>query len=375
MTRHPKREGIFVVLLFGLSVGCGAKLDYPVAPQFGTARKPEINIDPSGTIASTEISVLIYNVTGLPWPLSVGKRSRTMDESGERISISSDRTAAMREIGDRLGEMRNRGEEPDIIMLQEAFIEAAAEIPKRGGYPNWVSGPSASDLGEKYSADRVSEEFIAERSFWKGETLGKYQNSGLIIASNFPIVKHVNHPFNQWECTGFDCLANKGVTLIEVAIPGIPESLQVTTTHFNSRGASGVSRERSRIAHAYQVDDASEFLEDATDYDLPEIWGGDLNMRHSDDRIEYFIKRAGGKVDEVSSFCVIPENDCDVRIQWKTDAPWYETQDLQGWFSGKLVEVRPVSVTALFDVPTDSVMQSDHDGLLVRYRLSWAVSD
>ena len=82
------------------------------------------------------------------------------------------------------------------------------------------------------------------------------QSSGLLLASNFPIVKlfnhPFNHPFNQWECGGLDCLA-----------------------------------------HNLQVDEA---------------------------------------------------NDCEVWIQWESDTPWYETQDLQGWVSG--VEIRSDSTTA-----------------------------
>ena len=80
-----------------------------------------MTIDESTDTASMEISVLIYNVAGHPWPLARGKTSR------------------------------------------------------------------------------ASEEFIAERSALKGEKSGKMQSSGLLLASNFPIVKLFNHPFNQWE--------------------------------------------------------------------------------------------------------------------------------------------------------------------------------
>jgi hypothetical protein len=31
-------------------------------------------------------------------------------------------------------------------------------------------------------------------------------SSGLIIASDYPIQVRYSHPFNQWECAGFDCL-------------------------------------------------------------------------------------------------------------------------------------------------------------------------
>ena len=138
------REMILLTILLSLS-GCSAEFNYLPAPQNGLAREAVIRLDPETGIASTEISVLIYNVAGLPWPLSRNKRSRTLDENGQRIPISPDRTAAMRGIGTHLAAMRERGEAPDIILLQEAFIASAAEIPVLGGYPNWVAGPSARE--------------------------------------------------------------------------------------------------------------------------------------------------------------------------------------------------------------------------------------
>jgi len=91
-----------------------------------------------------EITVLIYNVCGVPWPLGCGKTSRDTDESGKPIPIECFRSSAPRDIGDKLAEMRSRGTEPDIIMLQEAFISTSAEIPGRGGYANWVAGSLVS---------------------------------------------------------------------------------------------------------------------------------------------------------------------------------------------------------------------------------------
>jgi endonuclease/exonuclease/phosphatase family metal-dependent hydrolase len=349
-------------------------LKYPAPPQMGVSRSPEVTIDTATGTASMEITVLIYNVAGLPWPLGKGKSSRDTDADGKRIPIAGKRSSALKEIGDTLGELRSEGMEPDIILLQEAFISASAEIPKRGGYPNWVAGPGRKDLGPKHS-DRASEEFIADRKFSKGEKSGKGESSGLLLASNFPIIELFNHPFKQWECGGFDCLANKGLLVAELEIPGLPDHLMVATTHFNSRGASGVTGERALAAHNLQVDDANEFLLNLGKDDMPFIWGGDLNMRHADDRFEYFVARSGDKLNEVSSFCVDPSNDCEVRIQWDTDTPWYETQDLQGWVSGSRISINPFQVEALFDEPEDGIMPSDHNGLLVHYRLTWPISD
>jgi endonuclease/exonuclease/phosphatase family metal-dependent hydrolase len=355
-----------------LATACASLPRDPGVPQMGLAKSPEITINAATGMASTEISVLIYNVAGLPWPVSRGKRSRTVDENGDRIPIDSNRARALRAIGDTLKEMRDAGDEPDIIMLQEAFIGEAAEIPERAGYPNWVSGPRRNDLGDKYS-DRASEAFKAERSFWKGEKFGKLQPSGLIIASNFPILRKYIRPFNQWECAGFDCLANKGVLAVVIGVPGIPEEVALATTHFNSRGASGVKNERSLVAHNLQVDEANEFLEGLDEPVIPFIWGGDLNMRHADDRIEFFVERSKHGLNEVSSFCVANPDHCEVVLEWKTNTPWYETQDLQGWLAGTLVDVQPVRVAGLFDERVGKYLPSDHDGLLVHYRLSWPV--
>jgi len=358
------------LIMFLLAGGCSSRLVYPDPPQTGLAREPEITRNSETGLASTTVSVLIYNVAGLPWPAGCGKKSRDLDERGERIPIACKRSKALKQIGDRLGEMRRRGSEPDIVLLQEAFISAASEIPARGGYPNWVAGPGRKDLGAKYS-ERADEQFLAERSFWKGEKTGKLQSSGLVLASNFPIVASYPHPFNQWECAGIDCLANKGLLVVELEIPGLLQPLALATTHYNARGASGVSNERALTAHNLQVAEVSAFLKSLNKPHLPFIWGGDLNMRHAPDRIQYFVERSGDKLNEVSSFCVDPANDCEVRINWETDTPWYETQDLQGWASGEQVHVEPIRVEALFDEPVDGVMLSDHNGLLVEYRLTW----
>lgn len=362
---------VFIVLLFSIP---SCTLNYPAVPQTGLARQPEITHDPATGTASMTVSVLIYNVAGLPWPVGCGKKSRNLDLRGERIPIACNRSAALKDIGDVLGEFRRQGSEPDIIMVQEAFISAAAEIPERGGYPNWVAGPGYRDLGLKYS-ERASQAFIDERSFWKGEKFGKRQSSGLLLASNFPIVKHYNHAFNQWECGGYDCLANKGLLVAELEIPGLPDTLAVATTHYNARRSTGVSNERALMAHNLQVASANAFLNSLGRDFLPFIWGGDLNMRHAPDRIQYFVDDVGDKLNEVSSFCIDPNTECEVRIQWDTDKPWFETQDLQGWVSGARVHIEPVRVEAMFEDPVDGIMPSDHDGLLVYYRLSWSLDD
>lgn len=241
------------ILVFGVMLF--RKLDLPPPPPLkeGGWSEPEIVFDEATGMASTLISVLDYNIAGLPFPIACGKKSRLTDAEGERILIACDRAGGARVIGDALAVLRARGLVPDVLLLQEAFIPASAEIPRRGGYPNWVNGPGPMDTGPRYS-ERANASFISDRSFWKGEKWGKRQPSGLLIASNFLIAEHFNFPFYEWECAGFDCLANKGVMLARLRIPGVPGLLEVVTTHYNAKKASGVPLERANAAHALQVD-------------------------------------------------------------------------------------------------------------------------
>lgn len=372
--RNAVRKGLarFVgaaLLLASLSLGCASLPQGEPLPQSGIARTPEILLDPATGERSVEVSVLVYNVAGLPWPLGCGKGAR-VSGGGKKIPIACRRGRALKSIGDALGEMRRRGEEPDIVLIQEGFIAASPEIARRGGYPNWVMGPARRDRAPQIT-EGVERSFVDERQFWKGEKLGKLQSSGLFALSNFPILELEKRPFKEYECAGFDCLANKGILLVRVQVPGVPGLLEVLTTHLNARGASGVGESRSLRAHNLQIDEIDRFLTAQSVVTLPIIWGGDLNMRHARDRLEYLISRSDEPILEVSSYCMDNVGGCDVRLSWDGDEPWLNTQDLQGWSEGTRVKLRPIRVEALFAETVDGTMPSDHVGLLVRYRLSW----
>jgi len=346
------------------------EIESPSVPQNGVTRYPEISVDEANGEASMIITVLTYNIAGLPWPIGCGKFSRETDQNGKRIPIACNRSEAVKSIGDTLGALRQHGLEPDIVMMQEAFIPAVAEIPVRAGYPNWVTGPGPQDLGPQFS-ERASQEFVAARRFWKGEKLGKRQPSGLLIASNFPIVEQFNLPFPQWECAGFDCLANKAAVLVRIQIPGLPDLLELATAHYNALNSTGVPLERAHEAHRLQIDATAQFLEQNANYELPGIWGGDFNMRRSEDRIRHFIKRYGEGINEVTSWCLQNLQSCDFKIRSDSEQPWFENQDLQGWASGTRVEIKPVRIEEVFDEAPTGVMASDHNGFIVTYRLSW----
>jgi endonuclease/exonuclease/phosphatase family metal-dependent hydrolase len=85
-------------------------------------------------------------------------------------------------------------------------------------------------------------------------------------------------PYSRFTCAGFDCLANKGVLLIKVAVPGLSEPLTVIDTHMNSRGASGVRRSRADLAFAWQAAQLRDFVDANVPPSAPSILAGDLNV-------------------------------------------------------------------------------------------------
>lgn len=350
-----------VAIVFSVSA-CVTRMPEPPLPQQVTVHPPEITVDPVTGEHSVEIDILIYNVAGLPWP------------------ISNNRTKALKLIGAEFAAMRERKEEPDIVLIQEGFMRSTKYMIKASGYPNWVRGPRAGDKMPKFS-ERAPDSFKRERRFWKGERFGKVLDSGLYVLSNWPILSKGTQPFYRYECAGFDCGANKGILRANIKVPGMPGFLQVMTTHLNSREASGVSNERSLMAHNLQIDHLDEQIDVQWTGLHPLIFGGDFNMKGDRERLDYAVSatgQIGRPAHLVQHYCTVVVSDCDIRMSYDGDEPWLDTQDLQAWISGTQINVRAIMIEALFDEPHPDAPKiagrhtlSDHDGLLVRYRLSW----
>lgn len=297
-----------------------------------------------------ELSVLIYNVEGLPWPAKK-KRGRKLDRIGEAIA-----------------RLRAEGRGPDIVMLQEAFTARAGAIGLAADYPYIAAGPSARDRREAAAAE-IPHDFIRARRFFKGERFFRVFGGGLYIYSKFPIVRVEADPFSRHACAGFDCLANKGVLLVSIEIPGAPTPLDLFTTHMNAQRASRVGVERRDAAHRYQTDESARFLAAHRDDRNPLIFGGDFNMRNASNRLEYFAYRESYNI--VRHYCTVVTDECDIRMSWDGDEPWLDTQDLQGFEDGEEITVTPIRAEALFDKRENGGVLADHDGYLVTYRLRW----
>lgn len=301
-----------------------------------------------GKTFTTTLDVLTYNVEGLPWPARSG------------------RAGQLKQIGAILNALREEGKGPDLVLFQEVFSKAAVRSVESVAYPALAGGPSRtgrSTLGSDIALPGKPRPL-------KGEIGIRLMSSGLVIASRYPIVERQSAAFSRKSCAGVDCLANKGVQLARIAIPGVPEPIDIFNTHMNAQSASRVKPERHLTSHIAQSLELRQFLLNNWDQAHPAIFGGDFNMRQAPSRFEPFV--ALQPLDLVHHYCVDEGNGCDVRMSWDGDEPWLDTQDLQLFVSGSNVRVTPVMVQSLFDGSEGSPALSDHDGLLVRYRLTWA---
>ena len=73
-------------ILLVVTNGCATTPRTAQLPQNGVARTPEIFVNESTGEHSIEFSVLIYNIAGLPWPVSCSKTVRISND--ERLPLS-----------------------------------------------------------------------------------------------------------------------------------------------------------------------------------------------------------------------------------------------------------------------------------------------
>jgi len=297
--------------------------------------------------AGVTFSVMTYNVEGLPWP------------------IRKKRGSALKKIGHELAALRSRGEEPDVVLIQEGFRGEIWDLIDESGYPYVARGPRKGQRDKNVFSKGERPEYRRVKYRRLGEGWGKWGSSGLWVLSNHPIETVTSHAYRY--CAGLDCLANKGVMLVSLSVPGLPAPVEIANTHLNSRAASGVPRRRSTAAHHYQADELKRFMQTDRAPGAPLIVGGDFNVMKAPDRYDYVM--ADYPFEVVSQWCHARPQACDTKISYDGDAPWLDTQDLIGFLDGEQVLVRPTAVEATFDGSAQPVL-SDHDGYKVTFRLT-----
>lgn len=251
MTRKLYGMGFAAALL---AVGSGGL----AIAQTSCARPPIAHGQIAG--APPRVSVLTYNVHGLPW-----------------LAASTDRADDLRAIGSRLAALHRSGNAPQITVIQEAFTQQARLLATTSGYRYAAFGPGEKVTTTASITPALALDLDLGAHWWKGEGLGKWEGSGLMLLSDYPIVRVRRMSFSPAACAGFDCLAAKGALLAEIDLPG-GRRIEIATAHLNSRHASGVSSARSNRAWSIEVDQLIQFVATQRDPGLPLILAGDFNV-------------------------------------------------------------------------------------------------
>lgn len=297
------------------------------------------------------LSLLTYNVEGLPWP------------------IASGRPADLTAIAARLRDLRTRGQAPHVVVLQEAFTTDAKAIGRAAGYRYVVNGPSA-DLTARLAASPADSKLAAGAHWWSGETMGKMLGSGLQLMSDYPVISVRRMVFPASDCAGYDCLANKGAMLVRVAVPGLATPVDIVTTHLNSRTASGVGKARSDQAYDRQVDLMTRFVEQARDPRNPLIVAGDFNVGKTAARRETLLGNiatrwsvAGGVRDALGQ---AEEN--GLTLSSDALASHKRAKDWQFFAPGHAARLELTGISVPFGKEPAGDMLSDHVGYIAYFR-------
>ena len=304
--------------------------------------------------ASEPLSLLTYNVHGLPWP------------------IVPSRTDDLERIGARLAALRAAHARPSVVVLQEAFTADAARIGAEGGYRYSAVGPS-EDERDPAATTPVELLLAAGASTLKGETEGKWEGSGLRLLSDFPILSVKRMAFPDDDCAGFDCLANKGVMLVTLAVPG-RGPVQIATTHLNSRVASGVPDDRSILAYRRQVALLGQFLRRDVDPARPLILAGDFNVGDAPGRRPAITATVEGLKTAWHDHAGEGLRTCMTQghVDRPQDAAYIirRSRDFEFFYSGRTAALTAEQASVPFGREPGGSSLSDHYGFLVRYRMS-----
>lgn len=325
----------------------------------GIGAQPPLAVGSGMPALPRDFTVMTYNVEGLPFPVRRGR------------AAAADRIAA------RLRAMREAGTAPRVVVLQEAFGRSQKAIGAEAGYPYLAFGPGrhAANGEPEDAADRA---FARGARHLKGENDGKWAGSGLAILSDYPILSIRETPFPSYACAGLDCLANKGVMLATIAVPGVAAPVSVVATHLNSKEASGVGPARFGWAYDRQVRSIGRFLAANLDPSDPYVFAGDTNIGRSPTRaatfeamLEALPRTAGrGEVRTALATCLGPDAPCDLDRAGEARRSFRHGKDWEVYAPGAGTALRPVAISTPFGHDPNGTMLSDHIGYTVTYRFT-----
>lgn len=299
--------------------------------------------DPLSQPIAAPLSVMTYNVEGLPWPARINRR------------------ASLLHMANRLRALRAAGRQPHIVLLQEVFSDDARAMARSSGYAFVAFGPSADTRGDaRYDHLRLG----SDPDRLRGEGLGKMLDSGLVILSDYPIGRVRSLTFGE-ACAGFDCLANKAAMAAEVELPGNMGPVTIVNLHLNARKASGVAIDRANAAYRRQAAALRRFLS-ATDPARPLLVAGDFNIGRSALRRaaigEALAPRSQHGVADALSRCIALPNGCPGASTEDAAATHVRGKDRQFLLPGADAGLTVRAISVPFGHDRDGSMLSDHVG-------------
>ena len=297
--------------------------------------------------ATGHLSLMTYNVHGLPWPLASG------------------RPAAMIAIASRLRAMRMAHRQPDVVALQEAFGNDAKAIGRAAGYRYMALGPGAGEASMLRTSD-ADRRFLAAGKMLDGEGIGKRLDSGLVIFSDYPIaaVQRIVYPV----CAGYDCLANKGALAATILGPG-GQPVVVLDTHLNSGHASGVPKPRRYYAYGRQIAQVAAFAAAIEATGVPLLLAGDFNVGHDPVRRRFFsawLGTAHGAPGVAAAACRTDPG-CELTATPSLRQSLHRAKDWLLYRASATMSIRPIAFSAPFGRDRNGAMLSDHIGIVASY--------
>ena len=317
-----------------------------------------VPVTATAAAAPQGLSVLTYNIEGLPAPFAWG------------------RSDAAKQIAAKLASLRAAGQQPHVVVLQEAFGAVQQEIGQRAGYKYIAFGPDR-DMKNNEPMTEADRAFAAKARMLKGEDLGKWRGSGLVILSDYPILSVKKAAFPSFACAGYDCMANKGVLMADILVPGSDKPVSVIATHMNSKKASGVSETRFGYAYDRQVQTIGKFLAANLDPTAPYVFAGDTNIGKSLDRkaqLEGMFAALPRSVVQPTRMVLATCLDdasagCTFDARAAAEKAYKHGKDWQVYADGAVTHIRPLAIDVPFGPDKNGRMLSDHIGYTALYSL------
>ncbi len=294
------------------------------------------------------LRVLSYNINDLP-RLFGGERSERLDH-----------------IGRDLARRRAEGTAPDVVMLQEAFTRRGERLVALSGYPHVVRGPGRRiQLKPRAVSRRVH---FTHYKVPRRDTGGYLTNSGLYILSEHPVIAHHVEMFGEAACSGFDCLANKAVLHVRIAVPGLDEPLDLLTAHMQANIRTESKAYRRMEAHWRQTLIIADFLKRVLEGTGREaILAGDFNLRAPIERYDLFVQEIGAE--NLGLICVRNPESCEIGPGTSPPELWRLTNDYHFLIPGDNLEIVPVFMSRNYHELVNGRPLSDHLGFEAVYEI------